>query len=131
AELEALRAELEARAGHAIPAAVAARRDSIAAEIAADVEAALAPLIDTAVRARIVAALADEIRGILELEAAGRISLSGPPALVAALREALGPAADRLDSRETDGFEIEVDVDRTRFATRLSAWAEALAESLA
>ncbi|MDP2121430.1 MAG: hypothetical protein Q8K28_16155 [Hoeflea sp.] len=131
AELEALRAELEARAGHAIPAAVAARRDSIAAEIAADVEAVLAPLIDTAVRARIVAALADEIRGILELEAAGRISLSGPPALIAALREALGPAADRLDSRETDGFEIEVDVDRTRFATRLSAWAEALAESLA
>jgi len=130
AELEALRVELEAHAAHAIPAAIAARRDSIAAEISGDVEAVLAPLIDTAVRARIIAALADEIRGILELETAGRISVSGPPALVDALREAIGPAADRLDSRETGGFEIEVDVDRTRFATRLSAWADALAESL-
>lgn len=130
AELEALRAELEVNAAQSIPKAIAARNDEIAGLIAGDVEAVLAPLIDEAVRARIITGLADEIRGILELENAGRICVSGPEGLVSALREALGSAADRLVVRETGEFDIEVEIDRTRFATRLSAWAKALAESL-
>lgn len=130
AEIEVLRAELEVYAAQTIPTAIAARSDEIAGQIAADVEAVLAPLIDEAVRGRIVAALADEIRDILELENAGRISVSGPEGLVTALREAIGPAADKLVVRETGGFDIEVEADRTRFATRISAWADALSESL-
>ncbi|MBU4528967.1 MAG: hypothetical protein KUA43_08325 [Hoeflea sp.] len=130
AELEALRAELEVHAAQIIPAAIAARSDEIAGQISADVEAVLAPLIDEAVRARIIAALAAEIRDILELENAGRVSVSGPKSLMTALREAIGPAADKLVIRENGGFDIEVEVDRTRFATRISAWASALAESL-
>jgi len=129
-ELDALRAELEAQAAHSIPAAIAARSDGIAGEICADVEAVLAPLIDEAVRTRIIATLADEIRDILELENAGRISISGPEPLVAALRDAIGPASEKLVLRDNGGFDIEVEVDRTRFVTRISAWADALAESL-
>ncbi|KGF67156.1 hypothetical protein LL06_23955 [Hoeflea sp. BAL378] len=131
AELEDLRAELETRAAQSIAEAVAARSEQIAGLIAADVEAVLAPLIDGAVRTRIIAALAEEVRGSLELENAGQIRVSGPEGLVAALRDAIGPAADRLVVRETDGIDIEVEIDRTRFATRMSAWADALAESLA
>ncbi|MBC7280331.1 hypothetical protein [Hoeflea sp.] len=130
AELAALQAELEERAAQTIPTAIAARSEEIAGQIAADVEAVLAPLIDDAVRARIIAALADEIRDVLELENSGRVSVSGPEALVTALREAIGPGADRLVLRDTGGFDIEVEVDRTRFATRISAWADALRESL-
>ena len=129
-ELEALRAELQAEAAHSVPAAIAARSNEIAGEICADVEAVLAPLIDKTVRTRIIATLADEIRDILELDNAGRISVSGPEALVAELREAIGPAADRLVLRDNGAFDIEVEVDRTRFLTRISAWADAVAESL-
>lgn len=129
-EIEALRAELEAHAAQTIPAAITARSDEIAGQICADVEAVLAPLIDEAVRTRIIAALADEIRDILELENAGRVSVSGPAALVAALRDAIGPAADKLVLRDNGGFDIEVEVDQTRFVTRISAWADAVAESL-
>lgn len=130
AELQALREELEVRAAQSIAEAVAARSEHIAGLIAADVETVLAPLMDQAVRTRIIAALADEVRASLELENAGQICVSGPEGLVAAFREALGPAADRLVVRETDGLDIEVEIDRTRFATRISAWADTLAESL-
>ena len=130
AELQALRVELEVRAAQSIAEAVAARSEHIAGLIAADVETVLAPLVDQAVRTRIIAALADEVRASLELENAGQICVSGPEGLVAAFREAIGPAADRLVVRETGGIDIEVEIDRTRFATRIAAWADALAESL-
>ena len=99
--------------------------------IAGDVEAVLAPLIDEAVRARIISGLADEIRDILALETASRIQVSGPEALVSALRDALGSDADKLDINETNTIDLEVEVDRTRFASRLSEWTKALSEALA
>lgn len=129
-ELEALREELEVCAAQSIPEAIAARSDEIAGLIAADVGAVLAPLIDAAVRARIVASLADEVRSILELDNASRINVSGPQGLVTALRDAIGPAAGQVVIHETGGFDIAVEIDRTRFATRISNWADALAESL-
>ena len=131
AELLAVKAELEALAARSIPEAVAARSDEIARLIAGDVEAVLAPLIDEAVRARIISGLADEIRDILALETASRIQVSGPEALVSALRDALGSNADKLDINETNTIDLEVEVDRTRFASRLSEWTKALSEALA
>lgn len=130
AELEALRAELETKAAKTIPDAIAARSGEIADLIAGDVEAVLKPLIDEAVRKRILAGLADEIRKILALENASRIRVSGPEALVHAFSEQVGIDADRLTIEESDGFDIEVEVNRTKFASRLSDWSKALAEVL-
>ncbi|MDP2734374.1 MAG: hypothetical protein Q8O63_14925, partial [Hoeflea sp.] len=130
AELAAVKAELEALAARSIPEAVAARAAQIAELIAGDVEAVLAPLIDEAIRARILSALADEIRTVLELDNAASICVSGPEAVIQALRDILGPEAGRLVVGAADGVDIEVDFDRTRFVSRISDWAESLSGNL-
>lgn len=130
AELLALRAELESLAANAVPQAVAARTEELAGLIAADVAQVLAPLIDDAVRARILAELSGEIRAALELKAAGQINVTGPERLMTALRDTLGADAERLTIRHADHIDIEVAIDRTRLETRLSAWADALRECL-
>lgn len=130
AELDSLRVELEINAAKTIPDAIAARSAEIADLIAGDVEAVLKPLISEAVRKRILSGLADEIRKILALENASRIRVSGPEALVHAFREQVGIDADRLTIEENGGFDIEVEVNRTQFASRLSDWSKALAEVL-
>ena len=130
AELEALRVELESKAAKTIPDAIAARSAEIADLIAGDVEAVLKPLINEAVRKRILDGLADEIRKVLALENAGRIRVSGPEALVHAFREQVDIDADRLTIEENQGFDIEIEVNRTQFASRLSDWSKALTEVL-
>ena len=130
AELEALRVELETNAARTIPDAIAARNAEIADLIAGDVEAVLKPLIDEAVRRRILSGLAEEIRKILAIENAGQIRVSGPEALVSALLEQIDVDADRLAVSESGGFDIEVGVNRTKFASRLSDWSKALSEVL-
>ncbi|WP_417418162.1 hypothetical protein [Hoeflea sp.] len=127
AELEALRVELETNAAKTIPDAIAARSAEIAELIAGDVEAVLKPLIDEAVRKRILSGLSDEIRKILALDNASQIRVTGPEALVNAFREQIGIDADRMTIEETDGFDIEIEVNRTQFASRLSDWSQALA----
>jgi hypothetical protein len=87
-------------------------------------------LIDEAVRRRILSGLAEEIRKILALENASQIRVSGPEALVSALLEQVNVDADRLTIAETGGFDIEVEVNRTQFASRLSDWSKALSEVL-
>jgi hypothetical protein len=47
------------------------------------------------------------------------------------LREILGADADRVVMRQTDGVDIDVEVDRTRFASCIREWSKTLAESLA
>ena len=122
--------ELETNAAKTIPDAIAARSADIADLIAGDVEAVLKPLINEAVRERILAGLTDEIRKILVLENASRIRVSGPEALVQAFREQVGIDADRLTVEENEGFDIEVEVNRTQFASRLADWSKALSEVL-
>lgn len=130
AEMQALREELEASAAKTIPAAVEARTAEIAETLAGDVEAVLTPLIDEAVRGRILAGLADEIRKILALENAHHIRVSGPEALVEAFREHIGADEEQLTIQNTDGFDMEIEVNRTLFASRLNDWSKALAEVL-
>lgn len=130
AELAAVKAELETLAARSIPEAIAVRSAQIAELIAGDVEAVLAPLIDEAIRARILSGLADEIRTVLELDNLASISVSGPQAVISALRDILGPASDRLVVREVDGVDVEVEYDRTRFASRISDWSESLSGNL-
>jgi len=129
-ELEALRTELETNAAKTIPAAIAARSAEIAELIASDVEAVLTPLINEVIRARILTGLSDEIRRILAVENANQIRISGPEALVTALRDQVGADAEQLTILETDAFDIEIEVNRTQFASRLSEWSKALAEVL-
>jgi len=128
--MQALREELEASAATTIPGAIEARSAEIAETLAGDVAAVLTPLIDEAVRKRILAGVAEETRKILALENASQIHVSGPQALVEALRDHIGAGAERLSIQETDGCDIEVEVNRTLFASRLSEWSKSLAEVL-
>ncbi len=130
AELQALREELEATAAKTIPDAIAARSVELAELIASDVEAVLTPLINEAIRKRILSGLADEIVKILALENAAQIRVSGPETLVDTLRDLIGVDADRLSIQTNDAFDIEIQVDRTQFASRLTDWSKALAEVL-
>lgn len=130
AELQALREELETYAAKNIPAAIAERSAEIAEQLAGDVEAVLTPLVNEAVRKRILSGLADEIRKILALENSNQIRVTGPEALVEVLRQHIGDDADRLTFQEASGFDIEIEVNRTQFASRLSEWSKALAEVL-
>lgn len=131
AELIALRAELEAAAAQSVPDAVNVRNAEIADLIASDVEAVLAPLIDEAMRSSMLTALAGEIRAALALDNAGQVSVSGPEGLVSALMGIIGVDADRLAISHSEAIEIQVEVDRTRFASRLTEWSRTLAEGLA
>jgi hypothetical protein len=130
AELAALREELEASAATQIPDAIAARSAEIADMIAGDVEAVLKPLVDEALRSRILSGLSDEIRKILALENAGQIRVSGPDALVEALQANIGADAERFEVHRNDRFDIEVEINKTQFASRLEEWSKALAEVL-
>ncbi|SOE18183.1 hypothetical protein SAMN05877838_3101 [Hoeflea halophila] len=130
AEMQALREELEISAAKTIPAAIEARSAEIAEVLAADVEAVLTPLIDEAVRKRILAGLAEEVRRALALDNAGQIRISGPEALADTLCEQLGAGADGLTVEKTEDFDIEIEIDRTLFASRLVDWSKALAEVL-
>ncbi|WP_422372664.1 hypothetical protein [Hoeflea sp.] len=130
AELEALRAELETLAAKSIPGAIEARSAEIADAIAGDVAEILAPLIDEAVRGRVVGQLAAEIRGILATENAGQITVAGPESLAAALCDRLGADAARISVIHAEQFDIEIETERTLLASRLSEWTQALKESL-
>ncbi|WP_394690769.1 hypothetical protein [Hoeflea sp.] len=131
AELAALRAEMETIAAQSIPKAIAARSADIAEAIAGDVAEVLTPLLDEAIRLQVLERLATEIRGVLELDNSGQIKVSGPEGLVTALCEILGGDADRISVNHVEQFDIEVEVDRTRLATRFSDWSNALKESMA
>ena len=113
-----------------IPAAIEARSAEIAELLAGDVEAVLKPLVDETVRKRIIAGLADEVRKILSLENADHIRVSGPEALVNSLCELIGADAEKLTIQHNDRFDIEIEINRTLFASRLSDWSKALAEVL-
>lgn len=131
AEIAALRAEMETIAAQSIPQAIAARSADIAEAIAVDVAEVLVPLLDETIRAQVLERLANEIRGVLELDNSGQISVSGPEGLVTALCDILGGDAERISVNHVEQFDIEVEVDRTKLATRLSDWSNALKESLA
>jgi hypothetical protein len=130
AEMEALRAELESLAAQTIPQAIADRSAGIAELIAGDIAEVLAPLLDEAIRARILDRLVDELRGALELENASQITVTGPEGLVSALCERLGADAERVVVRHSEGIDIEIEVDRTRLTSRICDWTQALRESL-
>src|SRR5690606_23615265 len=51
-----------------------------------------------------------------------RIRVSGPLSLFEAMRQGLGPLADRLDFTETDGPDLTVTIDGHVVETRLGEW---------
>ena len=70
------------------------------------------------------------MRKVLALDNANQIRVSGPAALADTLREQIGVDAEKLTVEKTEGFDIEVEIDRTLFASRLADWSKALSEVL-
>jgi hypothetical protein len=117
---------METVAAQTIPQAIADRSAELPM-IASDIAEVLAPLSMKTIRARVLDRLVDELRGVLELENASQITChrSRRPrdravrAFLALTPTGLSSTAFRRE------FDIEVEVDRTRLATRISDWTKA------
>ncbi|MAY62520.1 MAG: hypothetical protein CML29_09935 [Rhizobiales bacterium] len=126
--MAAREAELVKGVAEAVPALIARRSDELAALLSDELAEMLAPVIDAELRKNMVATLADEIRSALELERAGRISVSGPSVWLGAVRSLLGDKAETVTFVETDRADIEVAIDQTRLRSRFDALARDFAE---
>ena len=121
-------AEFVRGVAEAMPAAIAARAENLAEQLSAELSNVFAPLIETELRKKMVAALAEEIRAALELENSGKISVSGPSAWLDAVRALLDGKAAAVSFVEADRADIEVTIDETRLRTRFEALARSFAE---
>ncbi|PWV95245.1 hypothetical protein DFR52_1142 [Hoeflea marina] len=130
AELDALRVELSALAAEAVPRAVSDRADRIAESLADDVAAVIRPLLDQALADRMLAALASEIRDACAIDAQTAVEVSGPASMLQALASLLGDEGPVMTLTETQSVDLVVTMDRTRWTTRLDAWAASLREAL-
>lgn len=118
--------QLSALAAEAVPLAVSARADEIAAEVSSEVASVLKPIVTARIVDKMVASLANEIQTACRIDAAASISVSGPAELLEKLRENLTGLPGEIDWTESETCDLVLTLDRTRWSTRLEAWAMAL-----
>lgn len=129
-EIEELRNRYETE----IAELLAARINSIAAEVAdmvsATVARTLAPVMTDVLSQKAAVDLAAALReAILEGEA-GVITVKGPTALFDTLKGELGEKADLLRHQETDDIDLSVEFGDAVLVTRMSAWAASVKKVL-
>ena len=85
----------------------------------------LAPVLEKTARDHAVRAFVEELRAHLAGKGEAIIKVTGPPAMLEALREALGPElAGILNlSPAPDGAELSAIIDETALTTRVAEWA--------
>jgi hypothetical protein len=89
---------------------------------------ALLPVIDADVARRSVSALADAVRKALTEERAADVLVRGPMRLYEMLRPKLDERGIACRHVEAETIDIIVEINETVLTTRLSAWAQSLAE---
>ena len=89
---------------------------------------ALLPIIDADVARRSVTALADAVRKALTEEKAADVLVRGPTRLYEMLRPKLDERGIACRHVEAETIDILVEVNETVLTTRLSVWAQSLAE---
>lgn len=112
----------------ALPAAITERADGLAARLSDEVARILTPLVEDRLRQKMVEALADEIRAALDMEAAEKISVSGPAIWLDVVRTSLAEKAESVTFTEAERADIEVVIDETRLRSRFDALEQSFGE---
>jgi hypothetical protein len=122
-------AELVRNVAEALPAAIVQRAEELAVRLSAELSDMLAPLIEAELRKTMVTSLAQEIRAALDLETAGRISVSGPAIWLDTIRPLIGEGAETVSFVEADRADVEVSIDETRLRSRFVELSKSFAEA--
>lgn len=102
-------------------------RRGLSAELSALVADCLRPFLQTVVREAAVLAFADQMNGLLAKGGAAALTISGPPDLLAALAERLGPPAAQCVFVESERVALEASLAGSVVASRLDEWLRAFA----
>ncbi|MCC7251467.1 hypothetical protein [Hyphomicrobium sp.] len=89
----------------------------------------LKTVLSAEVRHRAVEELAQSLNGLMSKGDYARITISGPPDLLAAMEEQLAGRHAGLSFVAADGADLVIRADETILATRIGAWAEVIAGS--
>ncbi|TDH38273.1 hypothetical protein E2A64_03915 [Pseudohoeflea suaedae] len=116
--------ELLKTVAEAFPAAIAERADGLAARLSDEVARILEPLVEDQLRRNMVEALAAEIRDALDMEAAERISVTGPAIWLDLVQAVLAEKAGSVTFTEAARADVEVVIDETRLRSRFDALAQ-------
>ncbi|MDN2568600.1 hypothetical protein N1F89_20440, partial [Aquibium sp. A9E412] len=130
AEVEDLQRETGRLAGEAIAAGLAAMEQRLTDMATAVAARILGAALSDDLQRRAVDRLAQVIRDAMADREAVRVRVSGPAALIEALKPALGAHAAQVDFAETAGLDLAAQIDDSLYETRLAEWAEAVTEAL-
>jgi len=130
AELEAQASRLAVGVAQAVPEAIAARAEGLLNQLAGDLVAVLAPIVEENARQKMVAALIEEIRSALDIGQAEKIVVTGPEIWLDAMRATLGSDLPTVEFRESDTVDIDVVIDQTRLSSRFASLGANLREAM-
>ncbi|MCM2472820.1 GTPase [Rhizobium sp. CG5] len=129
-EVAALQKAHEAATGRLIADCLRLIASQVAASVAEQSVAALAPLISRDIAENTVKDLAQLIEQAVMAGDAGVITVRGPLALFEMLKDELPESAERLSHVEADDLDLTVDLADTVLVTRISAFAASLKKVL-
>lgn len=129
-QLEAERQAWAAKEGEVLAELLAAGLREIEARTASTVARVLERFVNAQVREAAVAELMALLQAVLSKGEAAKLEVSGPQDLLAVIQDRLAGqlGAARFATRE--GPDVRIEIDHTIIETRLSAWAETLAEAV-
>lgn len=130
AALAEANAQLGEQAGALISQKMREMEETVTALATAAAARILAAHLTVDVQKRMIESLGQAIRDALQDSDALRIRVRGPLALYEQLSVSLGDLTRHLEYVELPGFDLSASIDDSLFETRLSDWAEALAEAL-
>lgn len=90
----------------------------------------LLPLIEDQLAQRSVSEIRDLVRRLLAQAPESHLKISGPGAMVEAMRTALGENGLHASVHESDALELRVEIDQVVIETRVSEWVERLREAI-
>lgn len=122
ARLDEERAAWAEREGAEFAERMEAAFGALGAEVEEGVAAILAPLLEEAVRDRIVQDLVAALDTLLAGEAGPLVEISGPQDLLSRLGARLGARAKAVTFAPSGGVEIKVVAERTVIETQLGHW---------
>lgn len=118
-------------AGKTIAARLVDMETQVVARVTAAVARIVGGMLSDDLQKRSIESLAQAVHSAIADQEAVRIEVRGPQGLFAALADALPDRAGSIDYVERDGFDLTVTVDGDLFETRLGEWSTALSEILA
>lgn len=129
-EIEELRNRYETEIAELLASRIKVIASDVADLVSAAVARTLAPVLTDALAEKAAVELAAELREAVLDGDVGTITVKGPEALFAILKNELGDKADLLRHHQTDDIDLIVEFDDSVLVTRMSAWAASVKKVL-